>query len=169
MKTKSALLLVLGMLSSTVSAPAPDANQPTHEAGAAMPQPIFSKYDDLKWAKILPDLGDSSPEISILRVDPKTQATQLMIRTPKAIHIRKHWHSANETHTILQGIATLACDGKKIELGPGSFNYMPAHMIHEAWLPAGSLTFITVDSAWDVNWVDGPPTAADLGATAPPR
>ena len=29
---------------------------------------------DVKWEKILPELGDSSPEISILRVDPKTQA-----------------------------------------------------------------------------------------------
>lgn len=43
-----------------------------------------------------------------------------------------------------------------------SFNYMPAKMVHEAWLPANSLTFITVDGAWDVNWVEGPPTSADL-------
>jgi hypothetical protein len=35
-------------------------------------------------------------------------------------------------------------------------------MVHEAWLPAGALVFITVDGAWDVNWVEGPPTAADL-------
>ena len=127
-----------------------------------MPQPMFSKYDELKWDKILPELGVNSPEISVLHVDPRTQATKLMIRTPKAIHVRKHWHSANESHTILKGTAVLACDGKKAELGPGSFNYMPAKMIHEAWLPADSLTFITVDGAWDVNWVEGPPTAADL-------
>jgi mannose-6-phosphate isomerase-like protein (cupin superfamily) len=87
---------------------------------------------------------------------------KLMIRTPKAIHIRKHWHNANETHTIIKGIAKFECDGKRSELGPGSFNYMPAKMVHEAWLPADSLTFITVDSAWDVNWVEGAPTAADL-------
>jgi hypothetical protein len=49
-----------------------------------------------------------------------------------------------------------------MEFGPGSFNYMPAKMVHEAWLPAGSLTFITVDGAWDINWVEGPPTSADL-------
>ena len=133
-----------------------------HGAAGSMVQPIFSAYEGLQWNKILPDLGDSSPEICILRVDAKTQATQLMIRTPKAIHVRKHWHSANETHTIIKGTATFACDGKKLELGPGSFNYMPAKMVHEAWLPAGSLTFITVDGAWDVNWVEGAPTAADL-------
>ena len=60
------------------------------------------------------------------------------------------------------GKAVLACEGKRAELSPGGFNYMPAKMVHEAWLPANSLTFITVDGPWDVNWVEGPPTAADL-------
>ena len=134
-------------------------------AGAAAPdapQILFTNYADFKWNKILPDLGEDSPEICILHVDPKTQATQLMIRTPKAIHVRKHWHSANETHTVVRGAAVFACDGKRVEQGEGSFNYMPAKMVHEAWLSAGSLTFITVDAAWDVNWVEGPPTAADV-------
>jgi mannose-6-phosphate isomerase-like protein (cupin superfamily) len=129
---------------------------------ADAPQALFKNYQDFKWDKILPNLAESSPEICILRVDPKTQATKLMIRTPKAIHVRKHWHSANETHTVILGTQVFACEGKRIEQGPGSFNYMPARMVHEAWLPAGSLVFITVDGAWDVNWVEGPPTAADL-------
>jgi len=63
---------------------------------------------------------------------------------------------------MINGTATLACDGKKFELSPGGFNFMPAKMIHEAWLPANSLTFITVDGAWDVNWVESPPTETDL-------
>jgi len=125
-------------------------------------QPMFVNLQDVKWDKILPDLGESSPEIAILRVDPKTQATQLLIRTPKGIHVRKHWHSANEMHTMVVGTATLECEGKRFELSPGGFNYMPARMVHQAWLPAGSLTFITVDSAWDITWVEGPPTAADI-------
>jgi len=125
--------------------------------------PIFQKLTDAKWDKILPDLGDDSPEICILHIDPVTHATQLLIRTSKAIHVRKHWHTANETHTMINGTAVLACDGKRAEIGPGGFNFMPAKMVHEAWLPANSLTFITVDSAWDVNWVEGPPTTVDLG------
>ena len=127
-----------------------------------MPEAIFKNYSDLKWGRILPDLGEGSPEISILRVDPKSQATQLLIRTPRGIHVRKHWHSANETHTMLVGTQVYACEGKRVEQGPGSFNYMPAKMTHEAWLPAGALVFITVDGAWDINWVEGQPTAADL-------
>jgi len=124
--------------------------------------PEFKKLSEIKWDKILPDLGENSPEICFLHVDPTTHATQLLVRTPKAIHIRKHWHSANETHMIVTGTVKFECEGKKAELGPGSFNYMPAKMVHEAWLPANSLTFISVDGAWDVNWVEGPPTSADL-------
>jgi quercetin dioxygenase-like cupin family protein len=141
----------------------------TRTPGAVAQPPIFTTYRDLAWNRIVPDLGAKSPEIAILRVDPATQATQLMIRTPAAIHVRKHWHSANETHTLLRGTAVLECDGQRAELGPGSFNFMPAKMVHEAWLPADSLTFITVDRAWDINWVEGAPTAADLGKTPSPR
>src|SRR6266571_595035 len=82
--------------------------------------PEFKNLSDLKWEQILPDLGADSPEICFLHVDPRTHATSLLIRTPKAIHVRKHW------------------------------------------LPANSLTFITVDGAWDINWVEGPPTETDL-------
>jgi hypothetical protein len=39
----------------------------------------------------------------ILRIDPQIQATQLMIRVPKDFHVPRHWHSANETHTIISG------------------------------------------------------------------
>jgi hypothetical protein len=44
-------------------------------------------------------------------------------------------------------------------------------MRHEAWTTPkeGALLFITVDSAWDVNFVNGPPKLADLvgGAAVP--
>ena len=32
------------------------------------------RYEDLKWEKIVPELGDKSSEITILRVDPETKA-----------------------------------------------------------------------------------------------
>ena len=73
----------------------------------------------------------------------QTHATQLLIRSPKALHVRKH--SANETHTVIVGSATFECDGRKAEFGPGGYNYMPARMVHEAWVAAGAVAFITVD------------------------
>src|SRR6266513_4108818 len=115
MKTLLPMLTMLGIVSVTASARAPETKESAHQSPSSQ-EPIFSNYQDMKWAKILPDLGDSSPEICILHVEPKTQATKLMIRTPKAIHIRKHWHSANETHTIIQGTAAFTCDGKRSDL-----------------------------------------------------
>ena len=140
---------------------------PTH--GAAHPAntaPMVSaRYEDLQWQTMGPELGADSPQISILRVDPKTQATQLLIRAPKAIHVPMHWHGANETHTVIQGSWVFEHEGKRDQLGPGGFNYVPAKMHHQAWGSNDALVFITVDSAWDVNWVSGPPTVADLGKT----
>jgi mannose-6-phosphate isomerase-like protein (cupin superfamily) len=159
MKTRLSFWILFALVIAALTQTPAQSPEPATGAGDT---PIFKNLSDLKWDKIIPDLGESSPEICFLRVDPKTQATSLLIRTSKAIHVRKHWHTANESHTMISGKAVLACERKRVELSPGGFNYMPAKMVHEAWLPANSLTFITVDGAWDVNWVEGPPTAADL-------
>ncbi len=148
-------LILLG--TTNRAAPASPGSLAQSAAGDVAARHMSAKFEDLKWEKILPAFGDDSPEIAILRVDPKTQATQLLIRNPKKIHVTRHWHSANETHTILRGNMVFECDGKREELGPGSFNYIPKKMIHQAWLPDDGLVFITVDAAWDINWVDGPP------------
>src|SRR6266571_9126444 len=97
------------------------AAEPIASPGAAVKAPEFKNLSDLKWDKILPDLGADSPEICFLHVDRKTHATSLLIRTPKAIHVRKHWHTANESHTMIKGAGVLACDGKRVELAPGGF------------------------------------------------
>jgi quercetin dioxygenase-like cupin family protein len=162
MKKILLVMVVFIMVSFAVGQRAAETKGSPQAATPNSPEAIFTNYQDFKWNKILPDLGESSPEIAILHIDPKTQATKLVIRAPKGIHVRKHWHSANETHAVILGTQVFECEGKRIKQGPGSFNYIPAKMVHEAWLPAGSLVFITVDGAWDVNWVEGPPTAADL-------
>lgn len=132
-------------------------------------QAMGARYEDVQWQTIVPELGADSPQISILRVDSVTQATQLLIRVPKQIHVPIHWHSANETHTVIRGNWTFEHEGIRDQLGPGGFNYIPAKMRHQAWASSDALVFITVDSAWDVNWVSGPPTKADLGKTPDAR
>lgn len=134
---------------------------PPHPAGTQSQPPVYTPFADVKWEPILPALGAGSPEIAILHVDPTTKATALMIRVPANFHVTKHWHTANETHTVVSGTFIMEDHGRRVELGPGSFNYMPSRMIHEAWTrpDQGTVLFITVDGAWDVNWVEGPPTA----------
>src|SRR5215469_10990331 len=79
---------------------------------AAANQPMNVPYEQAKWQPIVPELGKDSPQVSILRVDPKTGATQLLIHIPKKMHIPMHWHSANETHTMIRGTSTFEHGGK---------------------------------------------------------
>src|ERR1700757_2240954 len=88
------------------------------------------KAGDMKWEPL-----EGGFEISILYTNPTTQASYLVIRGPGNLHVPRHWHTANETITVLKGTFVVAHDGSEAttELTPGSFAYMPAKMIHEAW------------------------------------
>jgi quercetin dioxygenase-like cupin family protein len=136
-------------------------------AGGRPEHATNARYGDLHWEAIVPELGADSPQVSILRVDANTHATQLLIRIPKQMHVPMHWHSANETHTVIKGTFVFEHEGQRHELGPGGFNYLPARLHHQAWASDDALVFITVDSGWDVNWVAGPPTRSDLGQRPP--
>jgi quercetin dioxygenase-like cupin family protein len=145
-------------------------------AGVLSPEPIGEpvnlKVEDIEWQRMTPELGENSPEIAILNVHPETQATHLMIRSPVAMHVPPHWHSSNETHTVISGtfIAQVE-DGEIVELPQGSFNYIPSRMVHQAWLIPGEdgymTVLITVDGGWDITWVEGPPTEQHIGVNAP--
>jgi mannose-6-phosphate isomerase-like protein (cupin superfamily) len=138
-----------------IAALSPATAQTGQSHSTASDHAIYLNFQDM----IVPELGAGSPEITILHVDQKTGATKLMIKVPQNFHVPKHWHTANETHTVVSGTFIMDHDGKREELGPGSFNYVPSKMVHEAWTrpDEGTLLFITVDSPWDVNWVEGPP------------
>jgi len=68
---------------------------------------------------------------------------------------------------VIKGTMVFEHGGQPHELGPGGFNYIPARTPHQAWCSDDALVFITVDAGWDVNWVNGPPTAKDLGQRPP--
>jgi quercetin dioxygenase-like cupin family protein len=168
--TQMRQILSVLVLFTTLALPAPAAAQhPAAGSHAGAQTAVAAGYDDLKWQAIIPELGDDSPQIAILRVDPSTQATQLLIRIPKQMHVPMHWHSANETHTVIKGRWVFEHEGQRHELGAGGFNYLPARMHHQAWASDDALVFITVDGAWDTNWVNGPPTKANLGQRPPSR
>lgn len=164
MKQHITLAILLCAALGSLLAQQKDAKSPIETPDQALATP----YHSVQWARILPELGARAPEIAFLHIDPATKATKLMIGSSVAIHVPMHWHSANETHSVLRGTIVFEHEGKLDRLGPGGFNYIPKKMHHQAWLPANSLVFITVDSAWDVNWVKGPPTAADFGKGALP-
>src|SRR5262245_34943707 len=163
------LIPFLGLTVLAQSSSNPSGTTSHQKMGEGAAHAVSAPYDSLKWQAIVPELGADSPQISILRVDPQTQATQLLIRMPRQMHVPMHWHSANETHTVIKGSWVFEHDGKQEQLGPGGFNYLPARMHHQAWSSDDALVFITVDAGWDINWLNGPPTKNDLGQRPPAR
>jgi quercetin dioxygenase-like cupin family protein len=152
------MTLLHTLLISALALPTPVlAQMPSHDAAAAT---VFLNFKDLKWAKTNPEMGDRSPEVSILHESP--QETELLLRSPKNFHVDRHWHSANETITMIHGTFILKHDGsdERVALDqPGSFAWMPAKMIHEAWTGPDeeALYFITTDGKFDINWVEVAP------------
>ena len=101
-------------------------------------------------------MGDGSQEVAILHVNPTTKATELIIRAPKDYHVGRHWHSSNETITVIRGTFVVGHENseQKMELTQGSYAYMPAKMAHDAWTKdEGATFFVTVDGPFDINWV----------------
>lgn len=130
---------------------------------------VLKNKADLARQKMLPDLGENSPLFAILRVDPKTNATTLMIDFPAALHIPKHTHQKSETHILLCGSHVFedTVSGKRFNVREQGYIYMPGKCMHEAWVPAGAKAVIILEDGWKVDWLQGPPTAEDLGKSTP--
>jgi quercetin dioxygenase-like cupin family protein len=131
--------------------------------------PVSVPAADIKWEKAFPALGPDGPDISIVHVNPKTQATQVLIRATKHAVVPWHWHTANEANMVITGTFTVECEGKKFDLGPGSFIYTPSRLIHRATFSDGCMIAISGDGAFDLNWAGAPPTAKKPGEAAIPK
>lgn len=115
--------------------------------------------EQMEWRKILPAMGENSPKLAVVHHDPRTGATAMLIWTPPGFHVPRHWHSGAEKHMLVRGAFIMECEGQRVTMTPGTFNFLPARTIHQAWTPPDSdcLLYTDVDTLWDVNWLDGPP------------
>ena len=152
------LLTAIGMFTNALLQPA-----------LAAEEIVFKNRQDMKWEKMLPELGAASPVYTILRVDPDTKATTLMIEFLAAMHIPKHTHQKSETHIILGGAHIFEQGGRHFDVKEHGYIYMPGKFEHEAWVPAGSKAVIILEDGWKVDWLDGGPTAKDVGKGTPGR
>ena len=104
-----------------------DHQAPAGRTDASAQQGAHARLEDLKWQPMCPELGADGPQAAILRVNPKTQATQLLIRMPKAMHVPVHWHSANETHTVIKGTMVFEHGGSRTSSArAASITFRPA-------------------------------------------
>jgi len=131
--------------------------------------PVSLRAEDIRWEKAFPELGADGPDLAVVHVNPKTQATQILMRAPKQVVVPWHWHSANEAITVLEGTFTVECEGKRVDLGPGSFTYAPSRLIHRATFTEGCRIALSGDSSFDIQWAGAPPAAKMPGELATPK
>ena len=134
-----------------------------------IPATVLKNKQDQVWEQMLPDLGKDSPVYAVLRADPQTNATTIKIKFPTAIHIPKHTHKKSETHILLRGSHLFQNNdtGERFDVQAGGYFYMAGNIVHEAWVPAGSEAVIILEDGWNVDWLNGPPTAEDVGKDTP--
>ena len=141
------------LLHRTSPAQAAGAAQKAQSAQPAQAGPVTVNQGDVDWMVMVPQLGKSSPVRALLHEHPVIHSSQFMIRMPPNFHVPAHFHSANETHTVIEGTFIIKVKGQeKIALTPGGFNFTPAHTVHEAWTPPdkGALIFVTIDGPYDL-------------------
>src|SRR6185503_12719883 len=95
-------LLLLAIVLGLVPASASSQNDPRR----VLAQPLVKRLDGLKWTPLFPELG-SRASIATLRIDPRTQAAQVIIRFLGPVHVPMHWHSSSESQMILKGHLTV--------------------------------------------------------------
>src|SRR5262249_53911557 len=93
--------------------------------------------------------------------------SEFLLRAAKASVVPWHWHTANEAITVVKGTFTVECEGKKFDLGPGSFTYTPSRLIHRATFSEGSLIALSADGPFDLSWGGGPLTGRKSGEATP--
>jgi quercetin dioxygenase-like cupin family protein len=65
-------------------------------------------------------------ESVLLRDDPATGGTEMLVRYPGGHKFEPHWHTANERMVVIEGTMRVEVDGVEKVLGPGSYAYLPA-------------------------------------------
>lgn len=131
---------------SPATSPAPSSTPATESA-------LSIDFSQIQWTPMVPEMGTGSPMRSVLHEHPATHSSQFVIRLPPNFHVPAHYHTVNETHTVIEGTFIVQVEGKRSALQPGGFNYTPANAVHEAWTPPdkGALIFVTVDGPYDLH------------------
>ncbi|MEX2219152.1 MAG: DUF4437 domain-containing protein [Phycisphaerales bacterium] len=126
------------------------------------PQPdaelvILTPASEVRFTTDSPDLGARSSESALLREDPRTGACELLVRLPPGFRLRPHWHTANQTHTVLRGAYSMSeRNTPLVEMGAGAFNFTPGLLVHEGRVTGGeaALLYVTFDRKRDQKLVE---------------
>jgi quercetin dioxygenase-like cupin family protein len=133
----------------------------TVAAGAVVAQSthILVPADKVQWGPGPPFLP-AGAQIAVLQGNPSEKgAVTLRLRLPANYDIPAHWHSMDETVTVLSGAFHVGM-GDKLDrqasqtLEPGGFVSLPATMRHFAWTAKPTVVQVNLQGPFDIFYVN---------------
>jgi quercetin dioxygenase-like cupin family protein len=133
----------------------------TVAAGAVVAQSthILVPADKVQWGPAPPFLP-AGAQIAVLQGNPSEKgAVTLRLRLPANYNIPAHWHSMDETVTVLSGAFHVGM-GDKLDrqasqtLEPGGFVSLPATMRHFAWTAKPTVVQVNLQGPFDIFYVN---------------
>jgi quercetin dioxygenase-like cupin family protein len=130
--------------------------QPTMAASASSHAMVHAA--DTKWGPAPPAFPKGA-QAAVLYGDPgKAGPFAIRLKAPAGYKVPRHWHSADEQVTIIEGDFALSMgemgnthDGT---FAPGDYISMPAKMQHEATTKNGVVVQVNAVGPFDMNYVD---------------
>jgi uncharacterized RmlC-like cupin family protein len=120
---------------------------------------ILVPADKVQWGPAPPFLP-AGAQIAVLQGNPSEKgAVTLRLRLPANYNIPAHWHSMDETVTVLSGAFHVGM-GDKLDrqasqtLEPGGFVSLPATMRHFAWTAKPTVVQVNLQGPFDIFYVN---------------
>jgi hypothetical protein len=133
----------------------------TVAAGAVVAQSthILVPADKVQWGPAPPFLP-AGAQIAVVQGNPSEKGpVTLRLRLPANYNIPAHWHSMDETVTVLSGAFHVGM-GDKLDrqasqtLEPGGFVSLPATMRHFAWTAKPTVVQVNLQGPFDIFYVN---------------
>ncbi len=108
---------------------------------------------NLKFIQI-PDMPDCATA-AILRGDPRTGPSWVLLRLASGCRVPWHWHTPTEEMVVISGRGRMTMqNGPWLDFVPGAYASLPTHHIHQASCTHSCLFFSSSDGPFDIHYVD---------------
>lgn len=144
--------LVLLLASAGVLAPFA-LQDPPKPGPVPAPEVVVVKAANVKWGDHPSVRG---AKMCVLSGDPAKGPSVLMMKFPKGLTVPAHWHTSNETVTVVSGTALFGTgekvdETKATELGSGSYMLIPSKSPHWSIAKEEVVISVALDKPADFN------------------
>lgn len=124
-------MALLALVLAAPLAPIAPQESPKQDPPAA-PKEIVVKAANVKWTD---HQGVPGAKVAVASGDPAKGPAVVLIKFPKGTNVPAHWHTANETVTVVSGSGTFGSgctvdEAKGTELSSGSYIVIPGKLPH---------------------------------------